>query len=154
MTLELPAPETLLPKIGELEGLPKGEGAEHKKLKLYLARNPHVIGIEWVGHGDTERLLLSGDRLDISFRDDESWIAVEVKGENFPVADLVRGIFQCIKYKVILESQLRYEALEGRVHLKRIIPRMLLACGGTLPSNLLAFAKSQDVEVRSAIQVP
>jgi hypothetical protein len=153
VTLELPAPETLLPKIGELEGLPKGEGAEHKELKLYLARNPHVIGIEWAGHGDTERLLLSGDRLDISFRDDESWIAVEVKGENSPVADLVRGIFQCIKYKVILESQLRYEALEGQVHLKQIIPRVLLACGGTLPSNLRAFAKSQDVEVWSDVKV-
>ena len=152
-TLELPAPETLLPKIGELEGLPKGEGAEHQKLKLYLARNPHVIGIEWPGHGDTERLLLSGDRLDISFRDHGRWIAVEVKGKNSPVADLVRGIFQCIKYKVILESQLRYETFEGRVHLKRITARVILACGGSLPSDLLAFASSQDVEVISGISM-
>lgn len=152
-TLELPSPETLLPKIGELEGHPKGEGEEHEKLKLYLARNPRVIGIEWVGNGDTERLLLSGDRLDISFRDDERWIAVEVKSKNSPIADLVRGIFQCIKYKVTLTSQLRYEALEGRVHLKRIVPRVILACGGSLPSDLLAFAKSQDVEVRSAVSM-
>ena len=152
-TLELPPPETLLPKIGELEGHPKGEGEEHEKLKLYLARNPQVIGIEWEGHGDIERLLLSGDRLDISFRDDERWIAVEVKGKNSPVADMVRGIFQCIKYKVTLESQLRYEALEGRVHLNRIFPRVILACGGSLPSDLLVFAKSQDVEVRSGVSV-
>jgi hypothetical protein len=78
---------------------------------------------------------------------------VEVKGKNSPIADLVRGIFQCIKYKVILASQLRYEALEGRVHLKRIVPRVILACGGSLPSNLLPFAKSQDVEVRSAVSM-
>jgi len=149
----LPASEALLPKIGELEALPKGEGAEHKKLKSYLAQNPHVVGIEWEGHGNTEQILLSGDRPDISFRDDERWIAVEVKGKNSPVADLVRGIFQCIKYKVTLESQLRYEALGGRVHLKQIIPRVVLACGGSLPSDLLAFAKSQDVEVMSGISM-
>jgi hypothetical protein len=61
-TLKLPAPETLLSKIGELEGHHKGEGKEHETLKLYVAQNPQVIGIEWAGHGDTERLLLSGDR--------------------------------------------------------------------------------------------
>ena len=78
---------------------------------------------------------------------------MEVKGKNSPIADLVRGIFQCIKYKVTLASQLRYEALKGRVHLKRIVPRVVLACGGSLPSDLLAFAKSQDVEVRSAVSM-
>lgn len=104
--------------------------------------------------GDIERLLLSGDRLDISFRDDERWIAVEVKGKHSPLADLVRGIFQCVKYKVILAAQLRYEALGGQVHLPRTIPRVVLACGAPLPAELLTFAKSLDVEVRSGISVP
>jgi hypothetical protein len=71
VTLKLPAPESILPKIRELERHTTGEGEEHQRLKLFLARNPKRIGIQWKSNGDTERLLLSGDRLDISFRDDK-----------------------------------------------------------------------------------
>ena len=77
-----------------------------------------------------------------------------MKGKHSPLADLVRGIFQCVKYKVILATQLRYEALGGRVRLERTIPRVILACGAPLPPGLLTFAKSLDVEVRSGISVP
>jgi hypothetical protein len=154
VTLKLPAPETILPKIGELEGHAGGEGEEHETLKLFLAQNPKTIGIQWKGEGDIERLLLSGDRLDISFRNDQKWIAVEVKGKHSPIADLMRGIFQCVKYKVILAAQLRYEALQGKVNLQRTIPKVILACGAPLPSDLLTFAKSLDVEIKSGISVP
>ena len=154
VTLKLPAPESILPKIRELERHTTGEGEEHERLKLFLAQNPKRIGIQWKSGGDVERLLLSGDRLDISFRDDERWIAVEVKGKHSPLADLVRGIFQCVKYKVILAAHLRYEALGGKAHLQRTIPRVVLACGAPLPTELLTFAKSIDVEVRSGISVP
>jgi hypothetical protein len=154
VTLKLPAPESILQKIRELERHSTGEGEEHKRLKLFLAQNPKRIGIQWKGNGDTEHLLLSGDRLDVSFRDDRKWIAVEVKPEHSPPADLVRGIFQCVKYKVILATQLRYEALVGQVQLQRTIPRVILACGAPLPAELLTFAKSLDVEVRSGVSVP
>lgn len=154
VTLKLPAPESILPKIWDLEQHATGEGEEHERLKLFLAQNPKIIGIQWKSGGDIERVLLSGDRLDISFRDDERWIAVEVKGKHSPLADLVRGIFQCVKYKVILAAQLRYEALGGKVHLQRTIPRVVLACGAPLTTELLTFAKSVDVEVRSGISVP
>jgi len=55
---------------------------------------------------------------------------------------------------VILAAQLRYEALGGQVHLQRTLPRVVLACGGSLPAELLTFAKSVDVEVRSGLTVP
>jgi len=154
VTLKLPTPESILPKIRELERHSTGEGAEHERLKLFLAQKPKRIGIQWRSHGDTEYFLLSGDRLDISFRDDRRWIAVEVKGKHSPLADLVRGIFQCVKYKVILATQLRYEALGGQAHLQRTIPRVVLACGAPLPTELLTFAKSLDIEVKSGILVP
>jgi hypothetical protein len=101
----------------KIERRSTGEGEEHKRLKLFLADNPRKIGIQSKGKADTEVLLLSGDRLDGSFRSNELWVAVEVKGKNSPEADLVRGIFQCVKYKVILAAQLRYEALSGGNHL-------------------------------------
>jgi hypothetical protein len=154
VTLKLPAPESILQEIRELERHSTGEGEEHKRLKLFLAQNPKRIGIQWKGNGDTEHLLLSGDRLDISFRDDRKWIAVEVKGEHSLRAELVRGIFQCVKYKVILATQLRYEALGGQAQLQRTIPRVIFACGAPLPAELLTFAKDIDVEVRSGISVP
>jgi hypothetical protein len=142
------------PKIRELEGYTAGEGEEHERLKSFLVQNPNRIGIQWKTNGDTERLLLSGDRLDISFRDDRRWIAVELKGKHSPPADLVRGIFQCVKYKVILAAQLRYEALGGQINLQRTIPRVVLACGAPLPTELLTFANSLNLEVRSGISVP
>ncbi|MGC1161620.1 MAG: hypothetical protein WA881_05870, partial [Candidatus Sulfotelmatobacter sp.] len=77
-----------------------------------------------------------------------------VKGKHSPSADLVRGVFQCLKYKVILAAQLRYEALGGQVHLERTIPKVVFACGAPLPTELLTFATSLDVEVRSGISVP
>jgi hypothetical protein len=154
VTLKLPDPESILPKIRHLERRSTGEGEEHERLKLFLAQNPKRIGIQWKSNGETERLLLSGDRLDISFRDDHKWIAVEVKGKHSSLADLVRGIFQCVKYKIILVTQLRYEALGGRNHMPRTIPRVILACGDPLPTELLTFAESLNVEVRSGISVP
>lgn len=153
VTLQLAAPETILPKIAELERH-SGEGEEHERLKLFLAQNPRTIGIQWKGYGDIEQLLLSGDRLDISFRSDDKWVAVEVKGKHSPIEDLTRGIFQCVKYRALLATQLRYEALEGRVRLQRTIPRVILACGASLPSGLLTFAELLDVEVWSGVTVP
>src|SRR5262249_19522528 len=38
-TLKLPAHDTILPKIGELERHTTGEGEEHERLKLFLAQS-------------------------------------------------------------------------------------------------------------------
>jgi hypothetical protein len=154
LTLKLPAPESVLPKIRQLERHSAGEGDEHKRLKLFLAQNPEKIGINWKSFGDIEEFLLSGDRLDVSFRDEKRWIALEVKGSQSPLADLVRGVFQCVKYKVIMTAQLRYEALVGQSHLPRMGLRVILACGASIPTELQKFAESLDVEMRSGISVP
>ena len=34
----------------------------------------------------------------------KDWIAVEVKSRISNDADITRGIFQCVKYKVVLEA--------------------------------------------------
>jgi len=47
VTLKLPAPESILPKIRQLERHTTGEGEEHERLKLFLAQNPKRIGIRW-----------------------------------------------------------------------------------------------------------
>jgi hypothetical protein len=152
--LNLPPPGSILPKIREIEQHGTGEGEEHRRLKLFLAENPRKIGIRWKGRGDVEELLLSGDRLDVSFRSRVQWIAVEVKGKNSPEADLVRGIFQCVKYKVIMAAQLRYEALRSRDRLQPALPKAVLACGCAFPAALREFAQSLDVEIKSNLIAP
>ncbi len=97
---------------------------------------------------------LSGDRLDVSFRDNGTWIAVEVKPQRSPVADLIRGTFQCVKYKAILAAQLRYESFESGNHATQIMPNVILACGALLSDPLRALAEALGVEVKSGIAVP
>jgi hypothetical protein len=152
--LKLPPPESILPKISAIERRATGEGEEHKRLKLFLSENPKKIGVQSKGNGDTEVLLLSGDRLDVSFRSSEHWIAVEVKGQNSPEADLIRGVFQCAKYKAIMAEQLRYESLSSGDYAPVVAPRVILACGRTVPVELRKFAQPLNIEIRSNLVVP
>lgn len=152
-SINLPPPERLLPKIREIEGR-SGEGAEHKRLKLFLAENPRKVGIRWRGRGDVEVLVLSGDKLDVSFRNKKEWIALEVKGKNSPELDLIRGIFQCVKYRATMAAQLRYEAATIGSHVELGGAKAMLACGCTVPRELREFAASLDVEIKSGLVVP
>jgi len=154
VTLKLPAHENVLSEIRRNERRASGEGEEHEKLKSFLAQNPKKIGIQWEDRGDTEKFLLSGDRLDISFRGERTWIAVEVKPKQAPTSDLIRGIFQCVKYRAVLAAQLRYESLEGSHYVPANGQRVILACGAFLSKELRALADSLNVEVREGIEVP
>ena len=82
-----------------------GEGEEHRKLKNYIATHPEVIGIEKVIYCATEYELLSGDRLDVYFEcKGNKHYAVEVKPNTSSDGDVLRGIFQCIKYQAVMDS--------------------------------------------------
>jgi len=88
-----------------------GESPEHRTLKLFVARNPEIVGLPAsVGPGKTEEPLQSGDVLDVFFRHGQDSIAVEVKSALSSEADIVRGMFQCVRYRAVLEAQ---QAAEG-----------------------------------------
>lgn len=78
-----------------------GEGPDHKALKDYIASHPGIVGAK--GKSEVEHKLLSGDRLDVWFPD--SQIAVEVKPSSSSDEDLLRGLFQCVKYKATLDAE-------------------------------------------------
>ncbi len=83
-----------------------GESREHRELKEYVARHPEIIGIpKYVGFGETEHLLPSGDILDVFFRSKNEDIGVEVKSHKSQLPDIMRGLFQCVKYLAILEAR-------------------------------------------------
>lgn len=91
-------------RLGERFGT--GEGPQHKALKEYICANPESIGIRNVVKRDMEYPLLSGDRLDLYFEQkDGTRIAVEVKSKTSADYDVLRGIYQCVKYKAILDAE-------------------------------------------------
>ena len=80
-----------------------GEGEKHKKLKEYIYNNPSSIGITKVRSKFIEYKLPSGDCIDVYFElSNETVIAVEVKSARSDSAYLLRGLYQCVKYKSVL----------------------------------------------------
>ena len=107
-----------------------GEGPDHKKLKEHIYNYPEAIGIEDIKKRDLEHILLSGDRLDVYFElTDGSKVAVEIKPSISPDADVMRGLYQCVKYKAILDA-------EDKVHGNKANNSAILVIGGELsPEN-------------------
>lgn len=82
-----------------------GEGKEHKALKKYIFDHPESIGISGVKSKKVEYDLLSGDKLDVYFECRRNrHIAVEVKPKTSPDKDILRGVFQCVKYKSVMDA--------------------------------------------------
>lgn len=101
-----------------------GEGKEHKALKEYVATHPEAIGLKDVAACDTEHVLPSGDRLDVCFElKNGDCMAVEVKPSTSPDEDITRGIFQCVKYKAVMDAM-------RTVKCGNFENKTLLVCGG------------------------
>lgn len=88
------------------DGRPRAEGPEHKRLKQYVCDNPHILklGLEKPAAA-VEGSLPSGDRLDVEIVDGDRRIGVEVKSIRSGDEDLRRGLFQCVKYKAVMDAQ-------------------------------------------------
>lgn len=92
--------------------LPKGppsygsESKEHKALKSWVRKNPNWFD-EYgkFGQGENEHCLSSGDRLDAFFDNGKQYLAVEVKASHASDAELMRGVYQCVKYKAVLRAE-------------------------------------------------
>jgi hypothetical protein len=67
-------------------------------------------------------------------------IAVEVKAAIAPEADLIRGVFQCVKYEALLNAE---AAATG----SGVDVEVILALGGPLPSTIHQLANILGVRV-------
>jgi hypothetical protein len=140
-----PAVETLMAKARAGGGV--GEGEDHRKLKQYIADNPMVIGLSGFGKGDTEYCFPSADRIDVVFRKDERWVGVEVKGPSSPDEDLVRGLFQTVKYMALREAELKAKSQQGKCEVILVLSRKL-------PAHLKEVKNLLGVTVVDGIVVP
>src|SRR5690606_21131322 len=83
-----------------------GESIHHKKFKEFISKNPQILGIHSVSlKSEVEYIFPSADCIDVSFKNDYSWIGVEVKSHISDDIDITRGLFQCVKYKSLMEAQ-------------------------------------------------
>lgn len=106
-----------------------GEGIEHKTIKEFIYNHPESLGIENVQEKVMEYILLSGDRLDVFFKlSNDSCIAVEVKPSSSPDDDILRGLFQYVKYKTIMDA-------ENKIHCKKANNTSMLVIGGKLSTE-------------------
>lgn len=115
-----------------------GESEAHKHLKEYIASHPKSIGLKSKAPGENEYILLSGDRLDVYFP--LQHLAVEVKSSISSDADILRGIFQCVKYQSVLDAE---AALRG----EKTDSRTLLVIEGTLSQSNRNAADCLNVDV-------
>lgn len=124
-----------------------GEGEDHRRLKEYIRANPSVLRLPKSLDGKTEHCFPSSDEIDVMFDGGPTWIGVEVKGDRSDSADIMRGIFQCVKYKALIEATQRYAQVE-------IDCRVLLALGGKLPEEFNDLIGLFSIELFENIEVP
>lgn len=126
-----------------------GEGEEHKRIKEYIKNNPKSVGItQKVIFANNEQVLSSNDELDVYFiLKDNTRFAVEVKPSSAPESDILRGIFQCVKYKAVLEAMrvIEYSNYSCKV---------LLVIGGSLSSQNRKVAGDLRITVIENFRIP
>lgn len=118
-----------------------GESPDHLALKQYVAANPQAVRLpRSCAPGETEFLFGSADAVDVLFRNGREWVGVEVKSVRSGESDVARGLFQCVKYRALIEATQMAEQLP-------IKGRTLLALAGALPHRLVALRNTLGVEV-------
>ena len=124
-----------------------GESDLQKRLKDYIANHPESVEqIKSLAPGQKEVELPSGDRVDVLFKNKRYCIAVEVKARISKKDDLLRGIFQCVKYREVLKAQRTVKNESYKVD-------AILAIEGTLTKELRRTKDLLGVEVFENVSV-
>ncbi|UUW08300.1 hypothetical protein NLG42_19600 [Flavobacterium plurextorum] len=122
-----------------------GESQSHKTFKEALAKRPKLLGLN-TGQGQLEYRLPSADCIDVLFTFKGQLIAVEAKSIISADDDILRGLFQCIKYKHLIEAEQIIKNLEPN-------SRVILAMEGKFPAKLLAIKNMLGIEVFEKIHI-
>ena len=140
-----PVSVTLPPLSAVVARCGAGEGEAHLALKMAVAGHPEWLGLPpSMAPGATEVDLLSGDRVDVVFSNDRRRVAVEVKTSKAPIAEVVRGLFQCVKYQAVIVAEAAASETQADC-------RTILVLGGELPPTLGPLRSVLGVEVRELV---
>lgn len=123
----------------------RGESDAHKQFKLFVSLNPHLIGIEALERpAQIEYSFPSSDTVDVLFTTRLEYVAVEVKSRISSEFDVLRGVFQCVKYQALLDAVV---AVEQRT----VDTRTILVLEGELPQNLRSIVHTLQVQVKEMV---
>jgi len=139
----IPAPpslDSLVPSSARLALGAQGESEMHKEFKDFLAKNPQLFGLTGAVTTYTEYCFPSSDRADILFVGSREWLVVEAKSRISPDFDIVRGIFQCVKYQALLDAVISVER-------RNVHSRVILAIEADLPAELRGIVNTLGVTV-------
>lgn len=129
----------LLPKDVRTAFGGHGESETHRLFKQFVADHPaHLEVVAVAMPPEVEYCFPSGDAVDVLFTTRTNVIAVEVKSRLSPEADVLRGIFQCVKYRALLDAVVTIEQTE-------LATRAVLALEGPLPDSLRTIATTLGV---------
>ena len=89
-----------------------GESPYHEALRLWVEANPALVLPAYAdAEPDTEVPLLSGDRVDNVYDRTDRIAVIEVKSWISNDDDVRRGIYQCIKYRAVMEAMTHKRAV-------------------------------------------
>ena len=122
-----------------------GESKEHKEFKEFVSKNPQLIGLPIrISPGKIEFELPSTDAVDILFANGSELIGVEVKSRISDRNDIIRGIYQCIKYKALIEAMQIVKQIKPNA-------KTILVLENELPNELISLKNILGVEVIDSI---
>ena len=84
--------------------------------------------------------------MDVFFENKKTWIGIEVKSEISDEIDILRGLYQCVKYHAVMDSHL--SVLDAQKD-----TRVILALGGEFPKSLIPVKNTLGIEVIDNINV-
>ena len=91
---------------------PGGEGAEHKKLKEWIAKHPELLGLSNITKVEMEQHVFpSGDLPDIVFEFNKDMFAVVEIETKYPIP----GAYQAVKYKALMCAEKRFPQTSNKV---------------------------------------
>jgi hypothetical protein len=117
-----------------------GESQQHIDFKEFLALHPETLGVKSNVKVEVEYLFPSLDAIDIRFETKSEIIGIEVKSSISDLADILRGLFQCVKYLALLTA-------EQKVDDKKPNCKVILALQNKFPEELTGIKNLLGIEV-------
>lgn len=122
-----------------------GESKYHLDFKIFVKDNPELLGLHGNFVSNVEYVLPSADCIDVVFQSKRNFIGVEVKSQISDKKDILRGIFQCVKYKALIDAEQIYKGTN-------LDFRVILALETALPEDLRGVCNQLGVEIHDNIR--
>lgn len=133
--------DELLPPAERIVLGGQGESEQHRQFKLFVAGHPELVKVTALtAPAAVEHCFPSSDAVDVLFTSRTTMVAVEVKSLLSGECDILRGLFQCVKYRALLDAVVAVEQHE-------VATRSVLALQGAFPESLRILATTLGIEV-------